>query len=92
MFKNIGKKIKLVAKIVCWLGIFCIILGGVGLMLGGTTLGGTSVGGVAAIALGILVAVGGSLVSWIGSFMTVGFGQLVENSDKIAAALERNEY
>jgi hypothetical protein len=30
---------------------------------------------------GILIMVLGSLGSWIGSFMTYGFGQLVENSD-----------
>lgn len=71
MFDNIGGKIKAVAKVVCWIGIIAsIIIGFIMLVQDEDT----------AFA-GILVMVLGSLGSWIGSFMTYGFGQLVENSD-----------
>lgn len=33
---------------------------------------------------GILVAVIGALLSWVGAFILYGFGQLIENSDIIA--------
>lgn len=32
--------------------------------------------------------IGGSLVSWLGSFFSYGFGQLIENSDIIAKAIK----
>lgn len=71
MFDNIGGKIKAVAKVVCWIGIIAsIIIGFIMLVQDEDT----------AFA-GVLIMVLGSLGSWIGSFMTYGFGQLVENSD-----------
>ena len=38
---------------------------------------------------GILIFIVGSLLSWIGSFFTYGFGELVENSAKIAEKMEK---
>ena len=71
MFDNIGSKIKTVSKVVCWIGIIAsIIIGFVLLVQDEDT----------AFA-GILTMVLGSLGSWVGSFITYGFGQLVENSD-----------
>lgn len=71
MFDNIGAKIKTVAKVVCWIGIIAsIIIGFIMLVQDEDT----------AFA-GLLTMVLGSLGSWIGSFITYGFGQLVENSD-----------
>lgn len=71
MFDNIGGKIKSVAKAICWIGIIAsIIIGFVMLVQDDDT----------ALA-GVLILVLGSLGSWIGSFVTYGFGQLVENSD-----------
>lgn len=71
MFENIGSKIKTVAEVVCFIGIIGSIITGIVLMaLDEYTF-----------FLGLVVAIGGSLTSWIGSFMTYGFGQLVENSD-----------
>ena len=40
-------------------------------------------------AVGILIFIVGSLLSWIGSFFTYGFGELVENSAKIAEKMEK---
>ena len=71
MFDNIGGKIKAVAKVICWIGIIAsIFIGFIMLVQDEDT----------ALA-GLLTMVLGSLGSWIGSFITYGFGQLVENSD-----------
>ena len=68
MFDNIGGKIKAVAKVICWIGIIAsIIIGFIMLVQDEDT----------AFA-GLLTMVLGSLGSWIGSFITYGFGQLVE--------------
>lgn len=74
MFDNIGGKIKGYAKIVCWLGILGSVFVGVVFSCSGS-------GGAASFIAGILIAIIGSISSWIGSFLTYGFGQLIENSD-----------
>ena len=89
MFKNIGKKIKVLAKVLCWIGIVCSVLIGLAIILlsfmetvevPGTEV---SVSGVGGLVVGILFIVFGVLISWIGSFTTYGFGELVENVKKI---------
>ena len=47
--------------------------------------------GVSAIVSGVMLAVVGSLVSWVGSFMTYGFGELIDNSAKMVAILKKWE-
>lgn len=71
MFDNISEKIKMLAKVVCWLGIIVCIITGIVLMTIDESL----------VLAGILTAVLGSLLSWVSSFVLYGFGQLVENSD-----------
>jgi hypothetical protein len=80
MFDNIGGKIKGLAKLVCWLGI--IGSGICGIVFEGAT---RSNGG------GLVIAIVGAVISWIGSFFIYGFGQLVENSDIIAEKIENLE-
>ena len=80
MFDNIGGKIKTLAKVVCWIGIIACIITGIVLMATNDDL----------VLVGILTAVVGSLLSWVGSFILYGFGQLVENSDIIAEQSARN--
>ena len=75
MYDNIGEKIKWLAKIFCLIGIIGSIVSGFAIIV-------TDVDMIWIV--GVLVAVGGSLVSWIGSFFIYGFGQLIENSDIIA--------
>ena len=82
MFKNIGGKIKGLAAFFAWVGIIGSILGGIGLMI--------AIGDEIAIIAGIGIAVAGSLVSWIGSFLLYGFGQLIYNSDIIAKNTQSN--
>lgn len=71
MFDNIGEKIKILAKILCWLGIIASVIVGIVLMIKDESL----------TLIGILIAVIGSLLSWAGSSIMYGFGRLVKNSD-----------
>lgn len=75
MFDNIGGKIKILAQVICWLGIIGSIISGLITMITDEDM----------ILTGLLIAVIGSLLSWIGSFTTYGFGQLIENSDALVA-------
>lgn len=101
VFRNIGRKIKGLAKVLCWIGIIFSILGGVAIALLGATnmqvIAGAAadipeVSGVMFIFGGVLVAVVGSLSSWIGSWLLYGIGQLIDNSDHtrvLAAEISR---
>jgi len=87
MFKNMGGKIKGWTKFVCWIGIIISILAGVGMAIAGMQ----SSDGAAAIVGGISMAVVGSLISWISSFVAYGFGEMVENSTIQAALMLKAE-
>ncbi len=92
MFDNIGSKIMKLAKVICWIGIIgSVILGiatiGTGISSSRYSYGSGSTG--AAIFAGILTIVLGCLLSWIGSFFTYGFGQLIENTDHIRRNTEQ---
>lgn len=71
MFKNIGSKIKSLAEIICWIGIVISVLIGIAWMEN-------------SIIGGILIAIIGSGISWIGSFFAYGFGELIEKTSEIA--------
>ena len=81
MFDNIGGKIKTLAVVVCVVGmiaslIFAIVLWSMDSYRTPT------------IALGFGVLIGGCVVSWVGSFFTYGFGQLIEDTAAIREALK----
>ena len=80
MFNNIGSKIMKLAKVICWLGIIASVISGIVTIVAGSGSRYTAGAGVLS---GILIIVVGSLFSWIGSFFTYGFGQLIENTDEI---------
>ena len=79
MFKNIGGKIKELAKVICYVGIAISVIDGI-VMIGF----GSSSNGDAMVGMGLAVMIVGSLVSWIGSFFAYGFGELIENTTVIA--------
>ena len=92
MFSNIGKKIQTLGKIVCWLGIITFVLMGLMIAVGGYAVDdyyGTQISGAAAVVVGILVIVIGSVASWVSSFTLIGFGKLVETNEQIAANTAR---
>lgn len=82
MFDNIGHKIMTLAKVICVIGIILSVITGIAMMAVGTRdaygykTGPNILGGLLTIVLG-------SLGSWVGSFFTYGFGQLIENTDSI---------
>ena len=58
----------MLAQVVCWIGIIASVIVGLAAL-------------AVSILSGLLIMGLGSLASWIGSFLTYGFGQLIENSD-----------
>ena len=85
MFSNIGGKIKALAKVVCWIGIILsVISGGAMIAAGMGVFGYTGMPEGAAVVSGVLTIALGSLLSWIGSFFSYGFGELIEKTTEIA--------
>lgn len=76
MFDNIGGKIKTLAGVTCALGMIASVCGAAALWTQNSRYTPT-------IFLGVLVLGLGCLGSWVGSFFTYGFGQLIENTDNI---------
>lgn len=71
MFDNIGNKIKMLAKIEFY--ILCVLS-----VIGGLVFFKSSV------LLGLVIIIAGVFFSWVAVIALYAFGQLVENSDKIA--------
>ena len=76
MFKDIGKKIKGLAVVIFVLGTIASIVSAIILMTSYRPL----------VLIGILVLFTGPLVAWIGTWMTYGFGELIDKT----AQIERN--
>ena len=76
MFDDIAGKIKALAKVTCGLGIAASIMGAFALWAQSSPYNSPT-------SAGVLVLVLGSLASWIGSFFTYGFGELIENTTRI---------
>ena len=76
MFKNIGGKIKGLAKVICIVEIAISVVAGIGMICSGYN--------DAMVSMGCVVMIVGPLVSWIDSFFTYGFGELIENTTVIA--------
>lgn len=70
MFDNIGGKIKILAKVICLIGILGSIFAGIVVIANGHDL-----------KLGVGIMLVGSLFSWIISFFIYGFGQLIEKTE-----------
>ncbi len=77
MFDNIGQKIKTLAMVVCYIGIVASVLIGLTMLVSDDPLNGLLIGGL------------GALGSWVGSFALYGFGQLIENTDKLVLLSKR---
>lgn len=72
MFKNIGKKIQMLAQILCWVGIIASVITAIMLWNEDSYRNPTTTAG-------FIVLVAGSLVSWIGSWTLYAFGQIAED-------------
>jgi len=80
MFENIGSKLKWLAMAVCALGMLASLVFAV-------TIWMQKGSGQDTTLLGIIVLVLGCLASWVGSFFTYGFGELIENTNIIIGKL-----
>ncbi len=95
MFNHIGRKIKTWAKIQCWIGIILCVIAGVSFITAGEvpiqqTVGSTIITTtVQGPLIGALIIVLGSLLSWIGSWITYGFGSVVENTEQLWSQMEQ---
>ena len=78
MFDNIGKKLKNLAQIICGLGIGSSIIIGVAMFIASIANGDVSL-----FFRGVFTSIIIFLGSWTGTFTIYGFGQLIENSDKL---------
>lgn len=80
MFSNIGKKIKVYAQVLTWIGIIGFTVWGLMICFSEGEL---------SFVRGIVIAVSGSLGSWLSCLCLYGFGQLVDNSDKLVRLLSK---
>ena len=75
MFKNCANKIKTLASVLFWLGLIGSFIGAIVLWAEGTD---------ELVGIGFAVLFGGIFGSFSITLLMYGFGQLIENSDKIA--------
>ena len=85
MFINVGGKIKGISVVICWLGIIASIIIGSMTFNNGITINETYHNGAGAAFMiqGIVIINAGSLISWIGSLLVYGFGDMIENTSNI---------
>ena len=70
-FENIGSKIKTLAVVLTVVGIVASVIFGFFILS-------------ANAGYGLLIMIVGSLISWVSSFFTYGFGELIEKTTEIA--------
>ncbi len=85
-----GRKIKVLAQVMMWIGVVMCGISGLIVLAQGFELMQYSEEGILMVLMGLLIAGLGFLMSWVSSFMLYGFGQIVENSDKIVNILEQH--
>ena len=82
MFKDCGKKIKIVASVWFWLIAIGSFIGAIVLWTEGDDV-------LIGIGFGTLFA--GILFAFVSALLIYGFGQLIENSDKIADSIQNGK-
>ena len=81
MFSNIGNKICGYAKVLCWIGIVVSVISGLGMAFSGCSQGGSVA--VFTFIFGMMIACIGSLLSWVGSLVLYGFGDIARRVQAI---------
>ena len=72
MFKDIGYKIETVASVVCAIGIIISLMAGFVLVVEHNQM-----------LIGLIIALGGILVSWLSTILIYGFGTLVRTNEEM---------
>ena len=86
MFNDIGKKLKVLAETLCWIGIVLSVISGIVMFVNCMESGDFG-----ALWAGVGIILFGCLFSWIGSFFTYGFGELIEKATEIAENTSTNQ-
>ena len=71
-FRNIGLKIKILALIILFLGIFTSFTCGIIIIIENT------------ISQGVFIIIIGFVASWLSTFLMYGFGELIDKTTEIA--------
>ena len=87
MFKNVGKKIQIVAKVACYIGIIVTVLLGIFCFVIGTASTNDTEKMQLFISGGLLI-VCGPLLNWLSSLTMVGFGKLIEDQEETRNTLD----
>jgi len=87
MFSNVGNKIKVLAKVLTWVGIIFSLIIGIALILTGIVSGGSE--GTASFASGITIIIIGPVSSWLSALCLYGFGELIVKATEIAKNTEK---
>jgi hypothetical protein len=88
MFDNPGKLIKGWAKAICYVGIAISVIYGI-IVLNRYSYEGYNNFENEMVWMGLIIMVGGSIVSWVCALLIYGFGELVENSTEIHHKIKR---
>ena len=91
MFDNIGGKIKLLAKILCWIGIVASVIVAVTMFVSIEDAPYSQEGTYRGLGFAFLFI--GPLVSWVSSFLLYGFGETIDllqqNVDKQSTIINK---
>ncbi len=90
MFKNISGKIKTLAQTICWIGIIISVIVGLYIFITTIIKSNNAAIIVTGSLTGILYLIIGPILSWVGSFLMYGFGELIEKTCKIAQNTSSN--
>ncbi len=74
LFRDVGKKIQVLAKGLMIVGVACSVIIGLVVMAGDESM----------LLVGLLIMLVGSLVSWISSWFLYGYGEIIKNTAEIA--------
>ena len=89
MFNNIGRKIKVLAKVLCWIGIVLSILAGAGFLVAYFKMSGY-IHDPQFLVAAICCFVFGPLLAWLNNMLLYGFGELVDKTMEIEKTVKRN--
>ena len=82
MYKNVGKKIQTLAKVLAWIGIIFFVLIGAFALYGGLNTSDYNMLGEGFVFVLIM-----PVVCWLSSLSMVGFGKLIETNEEMKVQL-----